>query len=257
MEFSASQFGFSQGATTPSPKKSPGGDKSQQREAHGVLPLTMQMYLQATSTSYSEGGPLTVYGLAAPKVSLVGWVEKAEELNSHSEYVVHDRTGTVTVQNYMNHGDKPKEGEVVRVVGEPRSGGILSAINVAVQGDNAWVGFHRLQAVVVHCQHSAGASGPLDYSPVKTEAPAQPQPGPVKTEPNEQFKDLDLPGQIKAAIKQKLKFGASSVGVAVADICDVLRGTTPETEVKTKISDLCNEGFLFETDENFVNLTEA
>jgi len=256
MEFSASQFGFSQGANTPSPKK--GGDKSQQREAHGVLPLTMQMYLQATSTSYSEADrKLTVYGLAAPKVSLVGWVEKAEEFNTHSEYVVHDRTGTVTVQNYMDHGDKLKEGEVVRVVGEPRPGGILSAINVAVQSDNAWVGFHRLQAVVVHCQHSAGASGPLDYSPVKTEAPAQPQPGPVKTEPNEQFKDLDLPGQIKAAIKHKSKFGGSSIGVAVADICDVLRGTTPETEVRKKIADLCNEGFLFETDENFVNLTEA
>jgi hypothetical protein len=251
--FGSQSFGFSQaGASTPSPKK--GQQAGDKRETHGVLPMTMQMYLQATAASYSSDHTIDVYGLKASKVSLVGWVQKAEETPTYSEYTVHDKTGVVTVQNYMTHGDKPKEGEVIRVVGTPRDGGVISAINLAVQADNAWVGFHRLQAVVVQCQAGGNAApAPLDYSPVKAEAPAPAQSGAVKMEPG-----LSLPDQIKASIKHKLKFGSNNgMGVNIADICEVLRGKTAEPEVRKKIADLCNEGVLFETDENFVNLTEA
>merc|ERR1719169_375356 len=182
----AGMFSSSPGVPgTPSPKKAvEKPSEVTKRERNGVLPLTVKQYLSGTETFVE--GQMSMYGLPTPKVSIVGLVEKVEKSPACHEYTVNDFSGRVTVQSYSpdSLADNPAEGDMVRVVGEPREGGLLSAINVTVQKDQAVLGYHRLQAVLALC--NASQVVPLNY-----ETPGQPLSG------------TELITQIKVACKRR------------------------------------------------------
>ena len=163
----------------------------------------------------------------------------------------------MTVQSYSpdSLADNPAEGDMVRVVGEPREGGLLSAINVTVQKDQAVLGYHRLQAVLALC--NASQVVPLNYeTPVKTEAstkaeqPAAVKREPVAATPGQPLSGTELITQIKVACKRRkvvVPAGDEEMGTKICDIVSELAGQASEQDVRESLTKLLGEGSAYET----------
>jgi hypothetical protein len=244
-------FGQSPGANTPSPKKASSAVEAVKREQNGVLPLTVKQYLAGTETFVD--GKMSMYGLPTLKVSIVGIVEKVENSPACHEYIVNDFSGSVTVQSYSpdNLSSHPGAGELVRVVGEPREGGLLSAINVVVEKDPVVLNTHRLQAILALC--NASQVVPLNYeTPVKTEATKAAPPVAVKSEPvsTQPLSGAELITQIKVAAKRRkvvVPAGDEEQGTKIADIVADLAGQASEKDVRDCVSKLLEDGSAYES----------
>jgi hypothetical protein len=245
-------FGQSPGANTPSPKKASSAVEAVKREQNGVLPLTVKQYLAGTETFVD--GKMVMYGLATPKVSIVGLVEKVENSPACHEYIVNDFSGSVTVQSYSPDilASNPGAGELVRVVGEPREGGFMSAINISVEKDPAALNAHRLQAILALC--NASQVVPLNYeTPVKTESTKAPeQPVAVKREPasTQPLSGAELITGIKVASKRRkvvVPAGDEEQGTKIADIVADLAGQASEKDVRDCVSKLLEDGSAYES----------
>lgn len=265
MNFSSASmsFGFgaspTQAATTPSPKKSPGPGGSSARESNGVLPVTVKGYLTGSQTIIE--GKMIMHGLPTPKVAIVGLVQDATELPACKEYVVNDYTGSVKVLDYNQDGAKVSAGDIVHVVGEPREGGQMSVINMSVQKDPAAITGHRLLAVVTACQ--AFNHGPIDFSPVKTEAPTKAAEPAVKSEPSaapaDDLSGIDLAEQIKIVAKRRkvaVPPGEEEMGTNVDDIIGDLAKHASEEKVRSAIERLMGDGTAYEGAENCIVLMD-
>merc|ERR1719240_1956708 len=78
-----------QASMTPSPKKSP----TEKPEAHGVLPLTIKAYREHMDSC--EKDTISIYGLPAAKVVMVGVVKSCEVKPTNMTVLVDDSTGLV------------------------------------------------------------------------------------------------------------------------------------------------------------------
>jgi len=152
---------------TPSPKKS-SADKP---EAHGVLPVTIKAYREHMDSV--EKDTITMYGLPATKVVVVGVVKSCEVKPTNHSYLIDDNSGLVYAQHFQHNRKDLSAGDVVRVVAAPRpsagADAILSVINVVVIPDDEAaeaMGFHMIQSCLAQCQTSMRGV-PMDLTPEK------------------------------------------------------------------------------------------
>jgi RPA family protein len=208
---------FSTSPSTPAtqtPKKA-----LESKDEHGVLPVTAKL-LSDNAASFSKSS-ITLYGMPAARVAVVGKVESADETGTHAMYTVNDETGSVRVQNYQNFLEvKPKQDDYVRVVGEVRLEGgevSVSVINVSVLPEAeapAAMGFHRIQVVLAECQVAKSSPKMELFTPEKTE---------VKAETKVQVK-------AEQASPVKGNQAAEDTPQAIVDFLEKFKGTVKEAE---------------------------
>jgi len=246
---------------TPSPKK-PSTDKP---EAHGVLPVTAKAYIEHMESC--EKDTITMYGLPAYKVVLVGIVKSCEEKPTNINVLIDDQTGLVYAQNFQTNRKPLSVGDVVRVVAQPRpaSNGdaIVAAINFSViQDDEAAdaIGFHLIQSCLAQCQASAKGVPMDDLTPEKGEAQTARPAAPVAQSPAKAGaeKSAELAGEaLMEAIKVCIRgLPQSEECFAVSRIADALAKSAKPAAVKTTIDEMVEDGSLFYAQDGFVSLTE-
>lgn len=246
-----SQMSFSSSPATQTPKKA-----LDPREEHGVLPVTASLLADAAG-SY-EKTKVTLYGLPAGRVVVVGKVEAADATGTHSLYTVNDETGSVKVQDYQDFTDKAKTGDYVRVVGEVRGSTdevVLSAINMSVLPEAeapAAMGFHRIQVVLTECQ-AAKASPKMElFTPEKVESKVEVKAEAkveVKAERTSPVKSKAVEDVPQAIVDHLEKVGgdnpANAQGLTAAQLATALK--LPADQVKAAVAAMLDEGSLYTT----------
>lgn len=266
MQFSEMRFGLSPGAPpplsqtlTPSPKKA-----TEASDEHGVLPVTARLLLDNTA-SVQKNNKISLYGLPAARVVVLGKVEAANENGTHALYTVNDETGSLQVQNYQDFiVAKPSVGDAVRVVGEVRKAGdavSLSAINMSVLPEAEYaaaIGFHRIQVVLAEC-HAVQSTPKMErLTPEKPEALTKVElQVPIKAELGASDNGHLSGDELQGAIVKHLKGLAPEVrnneaGVAVAKVAAGL-GVKLEA-VQAAIGDMIADGLIYTTvDEDHIH----
>jgi hypothetical protein len=247
------QFSEMFGKTPATPASQTPKKALESREEHGVLPVTAK--LLADNVAALSKTSITLYGLPANRVVMVGKVESAEESGTHSAYTVDDETGSVLVKNYQDFIEvKPTKGDYVRLVGEVRAEAgevALSAINMTVLPEAeapAAMGFHRIQVVVAEC-HVAKTSPKMElFTPEKTEVKAEAKvevkaerPSPVKSKP---AASEDIPQAIVDFL-EKINGNADHPGTTHAELAKEL--SLSLADVKKATEGLLDDGTLYTT----------
>jgi len=244
---------------TPSPKKTP----TEKPEKHGVLPLTIKAYREHLESC--EKDTITIYGLPAEKVVLVGVVKGCEVKPTKTTIVIDDNTGLVHAQNFQHNRKEVAAGEVVRVVAAPRpmEGGdaIASIINLSVIPEDEAaeaIGFHMIQSCLAQCQTSTRGVPMDDLTPEKNEAQTARAGAAPETLSPQKAGSAELAGDaLQDAIKECMRgFPKSEEGYAVTRIVDALAKSAKAAVVKSTIEKMTEDGSLFVAEEGFVMSTE-
>lgn len=275
MDFSGFSQGFTQqggyspsqpstqqqtGSMTPSPKK-PSGDKP---EAHGVLPVTIKAYRENMDSC--EKDTITMYGLPASKVVIVGVVKSCEVKPTNHSVLVDDNSGLVHAQNFQHNRKEVSAGDVVRVVATPRpaagSDAIVSVINLTVIPDDEAaeaMGFHMIQSCLAQCQTSARGVPMDDLSPEKEGAQTIRPGAAPETQSPVKASSVELTGQaLQKAIQDCIRgFPDAEEGYAITRIADALAKSANPALVKKTIDEMTEDGSLFTVEEGFVLSSEA
>jgi hypothetical protein len=249
-----------QTSMTPSPKKS----TTEKPEAHGVLPVTAKAYREHMDSIEKDN--ITMYGLPAAKVVIVGVVKSCDMKPTNLTVVVDDNTGSIHAQNFQHNRKEVSAGDVVRIVATPRpkvgDDAIVSVINLSViNAEEAAeaIGFHLIQSCLAQCQASARGVPMDDLTPEKEEAvrsPLKAEPGAVKAEPGTVKAEL-MGADLQTAIRECIRgFPQSEEGYAVTRIADSLSKSAKPALVKTTIDEMVEDGSLFEVDKGFVLTTD-
>jgi hypothetical protein len=270
MDSFGSQFAFQGGysptqpssqsaqAVTPSPKKTP----TDKPEAHGVLPVTNKAYSEHMDSC--EKDTISMYGLPATKVVMVGVVKSCEVKATNITVTVDDTTGLVYAQNFQHNRKEVSEGDVVRVVAQPRpaqgADAYVAVINLTVIPEDEAaeaVGFHMIQSCLAQCQTSARGVPMDDLTPEK-EGTQTARQGAPETQSPVKAGSAELTGEaLQNAIKACIRgWPEAEEGFAVTRIADALAKSAKPTLVKKTIDEMVEDGSLFNVDEGFVLLSE-
>jgi hypothetical protein len=243
---------------TPSPKKS----TTDKPEAHGVLPVTVKAYREHMESC--EKDTITIFGLPATKVVIVGEVKSCDVKPTNHSVVLDDQTGLIHAQNFQTNRKEVSAGDIVRVVATPRpasgADAIVSVINLSVIPDEEAaeaVGFHMIQSCLAQCQASARGVPMDDLTPAKVEAQTS-RPGASATQSPVKAASADLTGEaLKKAITECIKgFPATEEGFSITRIADALSKSAKPALVKSTIDEMLDGGSLFLVDDGFVLPTE-
>jgi hypothetical protein len=244
---------------TPSPKKS----SSEKPEAHGVLPVTIKAYREHMDSC--EKDTVTIFGLPAAKVVVVGVVKSCDIKATSSTFVVDDNTGLVKAQNWQHNRKEVSEGQVVRVVAAPRpasgADANLSVIHCSVIPEHEAaeaMGFHMIQSCLAQCQTSARGVPMDDLTPEKEGAQTiRPGVAPATQSPVK-ASGAELTGAaLQNAIKDCIRgFPTTEEGFAVTRIADALAKSAKPALVKSAIDEMVEDGSLFNVEDGFVLLSE-
>jgi hypothetical protein len=244
---------------TPSPKKT----STEKPEAHGVLPVTNKAFREHMDSC--EKDTITMYGLPAAKVVIVGTVKSCDVKPTNHSILIDDNTGLVHAQNFQHNRREVSVGDVVRIVATPRPavGGdaLVSIINLSVIPDDEAaeaMGFHLIQSCLAQCQTSARGVPMDDLTPEK-EGSQTARPGAVpETQSPVKAGSAELTGAaLQNAIKDCIRgFPAAESGFAVTRIADALAKSAKPAVVKATIDEMTEDGLLFTVDDGFVLLSE-
>jgi hypothetical protein len=239
---------------TPSPKKA-----AEPLEEHGVLPVTARLLAENAATVQSN--KVSLYGLPAGRVVVLGKVVTADENGTHALYTLNDETGTVQVQNYQGFlVAKPAVGDALRVVGEVRKAGddvSVSVINLSVLPEAEYaaaLGFHQIQVVLAEC-HAVNSAPKMEaLTPQKQEVSTKVEQVTIKAELGSSLSGDEL----QAAIVKHFQglapeVRSSEAGVSVAKVAAGLG--VKLSAVQGVIGSMVADGLVYTTvDEDHIQI---
>jgi hypothetical protein len=192
---------------------------------------------------------------------MVGVVKSCDVKPTNHTVVIDDHTGLVHAQNFQHNRKEVSEGDVVRVVAQPRpqvgADAFVAVINLCVVPEDEAaeaMGFHMIQSCLAQCQTSARGVPMDDLTPAKQEAQTVRTGVPAETQSPVKAGNVELTGAaLQKAIKDCIRgFPAADEGFAVTRIADALAKSAKPALVKKTIDEMTEDGSLFYADEGFV-----
>jgi len=269
--------GFNPGGYGGSPQsssQSPGGGEKKDR-VNTFTPLSIAQIKGAQP----GGDNLTVDGKELGFVSVVGVVRQVENMTTKRTYQIEDHTGVIDVTKWVEEeeegdGADIRENVYVRVVGniKPNKGtNAMSAYHISQVTNTNEMTMHLLDIIHTHLKNTKGS---LD-APQQAAAPMQTGGGGSFADPaagglaggqatggqyayQQQAQSESVGTPCQNCVLECIKQSSDETGVSITSICESLAGRFNETDIRSGLDFLSNEGHIYSTiDDDHYRSTDA